>query len=261
MSPPSSRAQARRQRTLVISLVVVIVVAFGSLAATLAAQWSPRLGLDLAGGFSVVYQPVHPHSVSTTDLQETVDILTNRVNGLGVSGATVGTQKGSNGTNIVVSVPGVKDAQQVLKTIGKVGQLYFRPALCYAPPYSPPKSTTSTTAPTTPPTTCATPKAQLVTTNLQGSVSSATGVFYADLTTPTLAKVPTTKSDDPKATVLLPGLSKTTDRRYLLGPAELTGHAVKKAVAQQTQLGNWVVNITLTSEGQTGWNAMAKKYF
>ena len=65
----------------------------------------------------------------------------------------------------------------------------------------------------------------------------------------------------PKATVLLPGLKGTSTDRYLLGPAELTGRAVKKAVAQQTQLGKWVVNVSLTSAGQTGWNTMAKKYF
>ena len=82
--------------------------------------------------------------------------------------------------------------------------------------------------------------------------------------TPNLAKYhstkPTTKNFK-NETVLLPGLNSTNGIRYLLGPAELTGHAVKKAVAQQTQLGKWVVNMSLTSAGTTGWNTMAKKYF
>ncbi|HEY1733036.1 MAG TPA: hypothetical protein VGG23_01225, partial [Acidimicrobiales bacterium] len=113
MSPSSSRSQARRQRSLVISLTIVVVVAVGALAGTLAAKWSPRLGLDLAGGLSVVYKPAH--QVSQSDLDETVAILTNRVDGLGVSGATVGTQ----GNEIVVQVPGVKNAKQVLTAIGQ----------------------------------------------------------------------------------------------------------------------------------------------
>jgi len=262
VSPPSSRAQARRQRTLVISLVVVIVVAIASLAGTVAAKWSPRLGLDLAGGFSVVYQPVHPKAVSATDLNETVNILTNRVDGLGVSGATVGTQKGSGGTNIVVSVPGVKDAQQTLKTIGRVGQLYFRPTLCYAPAYSPPKATkgsTTTTVPKTLPASCTT-HYQLVTSNLTGTAGSGTGVHYTLPGTPALAAYKSSTVDNPDATVLLPGLKGNTTR-YLLGKSELTGHAVKKAVAEQTQLGKWVVDMSLTSQGETGWNAMAKTYF
>ncbi|MHB8219817.1 MAG: protein translocase subunit SecD [Acidimicrobiales bacterium] len=257
MSPPSSRAQARRQRSLVVSIVLVLAVAFGSLAATLAGGWKPLLGLDLAGGFSVVYQPVQKATAS--DLSETVTILTNRVNGLGVSGATVGTQ----GNEIVVSVPGVKNSQQVLKTIGQVAQLYFRPTLCYAPPYTKPsaaKGSTTTTVPKALPTSCKS-AAQLVTANLKGTAGSGTGVGYTGTPTPTLAAYKSTTVDNPTATVLLPGLTGTNSDRYLLGPKQLTGHIVKKAVAQQTSLGQWVVDMTLTSQGLSQWNAMAKQYF
>ena len=102
MSPPA-RTPSRRPRALIFTLVFVVVVAFGALAGVLAGGWSPRLGLDLAGGFSVVYKPAH--KTSQANLNETVTILTNRVNGLGVSGATVNTQ----GDQIVVAVPDVKD--------------------------------------------------------------------------------------------------------------------------------------------------------
>lgn len=262
MSPPSSRAHARRQRSLIISLGLVVVIAFGALAATLAGGWKPLLGLDLAGGFSVAYQPLHPKEVTKTQLKETTTILTNRVNALGVSGSTVGTQ----GNEIVVSVPGVKDPKQVLKTIGAVDQLYFRPVLCYAPPYSPAVaakgSTTTTTAPTALPTSCGATY-QLVPSHLSGTPGSATGVSYSAVgPTPALAKYKSlTKNavDDPNVTVLLPGLHGGD--RYLLGPAQLKGSAVKKALAQQTTLGKWVVNLTLTSSGATGWNTMAKSLF
>jgi preprotein translocase subunit SecD len=259
VSPPSSRAQARRQRSLLISLSIVLVLAFGSLGATLAAGWKPKLGLDLAGGFSVVYKPMQ--KASTSQLDETVTILTNRINGLGVSGATVGTL----GKDIVVSVPGAKNARQVLKEIGQTAQLYFRPTLCYAPAPSKAaaaKASTTTTAPTTLPTTC-TSHYQLVTANLEGTAGSTTGVHYSGQATPALAKYPTTTptQDKETATVLLPGLSGATGGRYLLGPAELTGHIVKKAVAETTTVGKWVVEVTLTGPGSTGWNTMAKKYF
>jgi preprotein translocase subunit SecD len=258
MSPPSSRAQARRQRSLVVSLLIVVVVAVGALAGTLAARWSPRLGLDLAGGLSVVYQP--EHKVSQSDLNEVVNILTNRVNGLGVSGATVGTQGSGTNTDVVVSVPGVRDAQQVLKEVGQTAQLYFRPALCYAPPYAKPKHGTPPSGPL--PTSCPNPYA-LVTSNLQGSPSSTNGVQYSGQPDPALAAYPTTPpSKDAKgATVLLPGLGGAGQDRYLLGPAELTGRIVKSAIAQQNQLGNWVVNMSLTSAGASEWDAMASKYF
>jgi preprotein translocase subunit SecD len=253
VSPSSSRSQARRQRSLVISLTIVIVVAIGALAGTLAANWSPRLGLDLAGGLSVVYKPAH--QVSQSDLDETVSILTDRVDGLGVSGATVGTQ----GDEIVVQVPGVKNAKQVLTAIGQTGQLYFRPTLCYAPPYTAPKSTGSTTTiPKSPPTSC-TSKYQLVTSNL--SKASTGGVTYNLGPTPALASYQSSAADNPQATVLLPGLTGTKTDRYLLGPATLTGHIVKKAIAEQTQIGKWVVNMSLTSAGSAQWDKMATKYF
>ena len=83
-----------------------------------------RQGLDLAGGLSVVYKPATP--TSTADMQEVVTILSNRVNGLGVSGATVNLQ----GKNVVVSVPGVTNARHVLAIVGETAQLLFRPVLC-----------------------------------------------------------------------------------------------------------------------------------
>ena len=78
---------------------------------------------------------------------------------------------------------------------------------------------------------------------------------------PTLAAYPSTTADNPKAVVLQPGLPGSGGLRYLEGPAELTGRAVKTALAQQNQLGQWVVNITLTSAGSAGWDAMTQKYF
>ena len=87
MSPKSGgRAQRRQRRNLLISVIVVVAIAVGSFAAVFAAKWSPRLGLDLAGGVAVVYTAEGAH-VSQADLNETVNILNLRVNGLGVSGA------------------------------------------------------------------------------------------------------------------------------------------------------------------------------
>ena len=112
MSPKSGgRAQRRQRRNLLISVLVVVAISVGSFAAVFAAKWSPRLGLDLAGGVSVVYTAEGQH-VSQADLNETVNILNLRVNGLGVSGAQVQTT-GKN--QISVSIPGVTNAQQVLE--------------------------------------------------------------------------------------------------------------------------------------------------
>ncbi|MGP0029416.1 MAG: protein translocase subunit SecD [Acidimicrobiales bacterium] len=260
MSPPSSRVRRKQRRNLLISVIAVVCISLGSFAAVFAAKWSPKLGLDLAGGLAVVYQT--QRTVPQSELTETVNILNNRVNGLGVSGAQVATT-GDN--EISVSIPGVKNAAAVLQTIGQTARLYFRPVLCYAPPYVPSKTKAGKVVNPGPlPTSCPA-EYQLVTSNLTGSVNSPNGVSYATTgADPALAAYPTTPSSDnnPKAVVLqkgLPGSGFTG--RYLEGAAELTGTIVKTASAQLNQTGQWVVNVSLTGPGSVGWDQMTKQYF
>ena len=92
--------------------------------------------MDLAGGVAVVYT-AEGHNVTQADIDETVNILNLRVNGLGVSGAQVQ----STGKNqISVSIPGVTNAQQVLAQIGQTARMYFRPVQCFAYPQGVPKT-------------------------------------------------------------------------------------------------------------------------
>ena len=259
MSPRAAQSGRRSRRGLWISLILVVLISFGSLAFTLAAQWSPRLGLDLAGGLSVVYQPQgHP---SQADLNETVTILTNRVDSLGVSGAQVATQ----GSDIVVSVPGVKNAREVLATIGQTAQLLFRPALCYAPPFIGASSKLALPASTPVPSSCEA-KYQLTQANLAVTPNSSTAAGFTSNNVgadPAFERLPTTRppADSPTANVVLPGLPGQGTIRYVLGPAQLTGHAVKSATAQQDQTGAWVVSYTLTSQGSSEWDKVAQANF
>ncbi len=242
-----------------ISLVLVVAIAFGSLAATLLSGWRPELGLDLAGGLSVVYKPA-THATAA-DLTESVNILTNRVNALGVSGAQVATQ----GPDIVVSIPGIKNPQQILSTIGETAQLYFRPALCGAPAFVGKKGK-GAQPPSGPLPTC-TAASTLSKTNLGATPSSSATSGYTANPVPAdaaLAAYPSTPAsqDVQGKTVLLPALKGGGQYpRYLLGPATLTGHAIKTATAQQNQTGSWVVNYTLTSTGSPAWDALAQQNF
>ena len=239
-----------------ISLITVVVVAFGSLLATLLAGWSPRLGLDLAGGLSVTYQTAH--NVSQSDLNQTVDILQSRVNQVGVSGAQVNTQ---GNDQIVVSIPGISDGRAVLAQIGQTAQLYFRPGLCYAPAYvGHGQNKSAANLPSQLPkcsATSALTAANLAVTSNGASTSPPTDQAFANYPS-------TNPLRDPKnSQVLLPGAkgSDSFGHRYVLGPAQLTGRAVKSAVAQQLQSGQWVVNYSLTSAGSPAWDAFAQQQF
>jgi preprotein translocase subunit SecD len=236
---------------LIVNLIISLILSFGSLGATLLAGWGPKLGLDLAGGLSVVYKPTK--NVPLNKMNEAVTILSNRVNGLGVSGAQVNLQ----GRNIVVSVPGVTDARSVLNSVGQTAQLLMRPVLCYAnAPTKPLASVTAVPA-------CS--SANLLSAANLGvtpTTSNAAGYTMNNVGVDTkFNNIPSTTpaNDDPRSTVILPVLGQKT--RLVLGPAQLDGTAIARAQAQIDTTGAWSVNYTLTKKGSPLWDQVAQSNF
>ena len=269
MSPKSGgRAQRRQRRNLWISVLIVVAIAVGSFAAVFAAQWSPRLGLDLAGGVSVVYTAEGQH-VSQSDLDETVNILNLRVNGLGVSGAQVQT---SGKNQISVSIPGVTNAQQVLAQIGQTARMYFRPVECWAYPEATPKGDKSKVLPPGIETIPACTSSSALTAanlNVQPDSNVAAG-FTSNPVEPdqqyeVYPSTSTSKPNYARSTVLLPGIGGACDNvatvRCVLGPAEMTGRSIASAQATQDQTGQWVVDYTLTAAGSPLWDKVAEENF
>jgi len=115
------------RRSLVVSLVAILVVGFGALAATVAFGSTPHLGLDLQGGASVVLAP--KNKAKSKDLKTSIEIIRNRVDALGVAEPDI-TQQGNN---IVIELPGVKNQQRALQLVGRTAQLLFRPVLNQLP--------------------------------------------------------------------------------------------------------------------------------
>ena len=111
-------------RSFRIRLAVVVLTALLGTIGTVAAGWSPSLGLDLQGGTSVVLEP--KGAVAADVLDRTIGIIRSRVDSLGVAEPDISRQ-GSR--SIVVSLPGVKDSTRALDIVGKTAQLTFRPVL------------------------------------------------------------------------------------------------------------------------------------
>ena len=109
------------RRKLLFSLVVTLVVSFGSLFANLIAGNEPALGLDLQGGISVTQQPV---ATTTTRLRSIWPSrrIRERVDSLGVAEPEILRQ----GDAIVVNLPGVKNQQQAVDLVQVTGQVYLR---------------------------------------------------------------------------------------------------------------------------------------
>lgn len=237
------------KRSLVVSLVVILVLAFGGLGAAVAAKWSPKLGLDLQGGLSVVYAPAHP--TSSTKLDEAISIIRNRVDALGVAQPNIYRQ----GSDIVVQLPGIKNQNHALKIIGETAQLLFRPVLCAAPAYAAPSR--GSKAPSGPP--------KCSTSALQGTIqggqaaASSTSAGGAPAIDSSLASYPTTKpsADSPTKDVILPVKGDPT-QRLVLGPAQATGAIISSATAQISQAGQWLVAFTTTGKGAKTLDALGK---
>ena len=138
-----------------VFVLIVLVALFGGM--FLSGTHTPALGLDLRGGTTVTLKPretVQGAKINKSDLNTAVNILRNRVNGLGVGNADVKVE----GNNIVVSVPG-KDTQGVLSTIGETAQLSIRQVYetnSGATGTTVPDTSTPTTTPSTAPSTAPT---------------------------------------------------------------------------------------------------------
>ena len=289
------------RRSLLLSVVLVCLVCFGALGGVIVAGWSPKLGLDLEGGLSVVFQPAQ--KATATQLQTVVGIMQARANGLGLSSPNIGTQ----GNNIVVQLPGVKNFSTVINEIGSTAQLFFRPVLCSANAYTAPSSsttttttvpksttttsaktsstTTSSTTTTAPPKTTTTttpPKSKKVAAYVKppacGSAYLYTTATYSTAQQsnpgsppdPALNSVPSTPSgqDSASRTVLVCASTlNPCPARYELGPTPYdgtvpaTGAILASANAEFQTTTGWVVNFTIKSQYSAFFDTIAKKYY
>ncbi len=80
-----------------------------------------KLGLDLAGGVSITYQVVGDEEPDETDMSDTIAKLQKRVENYSTEAIVY--REGVDRINI--EIPGVSDANAILKELGQPGALYF----------------------------------------------------------------------------------------------------------------------------------------
>lgn len=245
-------------RRLVLSLVAIVLLAGGMFTANLVAGNHPSLGLDLQGGASVTMTPVG--QVDPAALTVAVDIIRQRVDSIGVAEPEIIRQ----GNTVVVNLPGVKDQQQALDTIGRTGAVEMRPVLKVA--QNPDNTTTTTVVGGT-------------TTTVKGATSTtlkpasttlpppAGGVGSSRTAAVTTTTIPATTAPVDPTTGLPQGQTVLPGRKdgllYLLGPAEATGEVFSNDSSAQVEAGSWVVVAKLRSgaAGADVWNALSTKCY
>ncbi|HXY45830.1 MAG TPA: protein translocase subunit SecD [Acidimicrobiales bacterium] len=247
-----------KQRSLLVSVLLTLLVCFGTFAGVLAAHWKPVLGLDLRGGLSVTYtpKPLPGQKVTNAELQDAVQVMSDRVNALGVSQPNISTQ----GSNIVVQLPGVKNASEILKIVGTTAQLFFRPVIAGAPAYTPPAKTKPVyRIPPSPATTYAW-TAQYDTGSGSSLSLDVPPAYLEDPIYTTYVSTPPAQDALYEHDNIILNEDCNGATRCVLGPSQATGTIIKSAYAQDTSSG-WVVVFNLTGSGSPIFNDIARKYY
>src|SRR3954453_23544350 len=105
--------------------VLLFVVGLVALSALVIAGKQTKLGLDLQGGLELVYQGQATGTsteVSGEDIENSISIIEQRINKLGVSEPEVA-RLGAD--EVTVSLPGITDANRAAEQVGSTAQLYY----------------------------------------------------------------------------------------------------------------------------------------
>jgi preprotein translocase subunit SecD len=214
-----------KTRRHVVSLVIVLVLTALSLSGLLLFHTTPKLGLDLQGGLSVVLTA--KGKVDSGVLDETVEIIRNRVDSLGAQEPDISR---SGADNIIVQLPGIKDPERALQVIGKTAQLRFREVVG----------------------SIGVDEARSAA--VKAGLKSGTKAFDTFVAKELKKKDFVLSKDDPVDEPVVFG-SADGDVWYKLGPAEVIGKDISDATALFDTQGaaGWEVNLEMTSSGAKKW--------
>lgn len=232
---------------------------------------TPKLGLDLRGGTQVILSPsvAVGETLTQDQLNQTVSIIRQRVDGFGVAESEVTIQGTGNGAKIIVTIPG-ETSRTVVDQLKTTAQLNFRPVLAIdfgtsSLNESPTPETTESATPETAPSESATDLASPTPESTpESSVSVASELLIPPIQSPdgsgdfadrfaaldcNDSEVLNGSTDDPSQYLI----SCETDGsvKYALAPADLVGTDIESATAGLPQQGGggWQVDLQMTSEG------------
>jgi preprotein translocase subunit SecD len=232
---------------------------------------TPKLGLDLRGGTQVILSPsvAAGETLTQDQLNQTVAIIRQRVDGFGVAESEVTIQGTGNGAKIIVTIPG-ETSRTVVDQLKTTAQLNFRPVLAIdlgSPQSSatPTPAATDAASPSASPTASESPVASpTAEPSPTPSVSVAPELLVPPIQSPdgsgdfadrfaalncAESEILNGSTDDPAQYLI--SCEKDGSVKYALAPADLVGTDIESATAglPQTGGGGWQVDLQMTSEG------------
>lgn len=241
---------------------------------------NPRLGLDLKGGTQITLDLTAREggAANNKDLaSRTLEVLRQRVNGLGVSEARLST---SGNNRIIVDLPGYTDSEQAKRAIGSTAQLTIHPVLerigaqptAQATPIPAPTASASSAPLQTVPQSSTPPSPPTTAAGLGERNSNRTAVLGQDPgTTTTAAQVATPAESTATSTPATPPTSAPVQDQtsaitaseadgttYKLGPAVVTGEGISdsQALAPNQNRTRWGVEITFNNKSEKAWTKL-----
>jgi preprotein translocase subunit SecD len=199
----------------------------------------PQLGLDLQGGISAVYTAELPDDVDTPEdfeeiLDETIEVIRARVDSLGVAEPDIS----RSGTDVLVQLPGVADADRLQELIGTTAQLTFRKVIATVPPGAEPQPATD-------------------------DVPAIPGYDEGPDCTAAIDERPELGNDErglmcgsEDEALPDPDSGELLVPKYFVEPAALTGDRIDDAFAAFGQAGGLAVSLDLDSEGAAEFAAI-----
>ena len=232
---------------------------------------TPKLGLDLRGGTQVILSPsvAVGETLTPDQLNQTVAIIRQRVDGFGVAESEVTIQGTGNGAKIIVTIPG-ETSRTVVDQLKTTAQLNFRPVLAidFGSPQasaSPTPSVSDSASPSAAPSDSATPEASTTPEPTPSpSVSVAPELLVPPIQSPdgsgdfadrfaaldcATSDILNGSTDDPAQYLI--SCEKDGSVKYALAPADLVGTDIESATAglPQQGAGGWQVDLQMTTDG------------
>ena len=194
---------------------------------------SPKLGLDLQGGISVILTA--DEGTDQELIEQAVEIMRTRIEAFGDVQEPEISISGEN--SVLVQLPGVTDQERAIEALGTTGLLTFRPVLdsSMSTGYSPALQIIPN--PDNP---------EEVATVIKPGITGVDEVIGVSLV------------DNPDFESYLLSINTGYPVIYQLGPAELTGNDISDAIAVFPE-NEWIVSLEFKEESANSFTELTKK--
>ena len=216
-----------------VKILLLPIISVSLFALVYSQNLSPKLGLDLQGGISVILTA--EEGTDQELIEQAVEIMRTRIEAFGDVQEPEISISGAN--SVLVQLPGVTDQERAIEALGTTGLLTFRPVLdsSITTGYSPAFEVIPSTE-----------DPESLTTAIKTGVTGVDEVIGISLV------------DNPEFESYILSINSGYPVIYQLGPAELTGSDISDAIDVFPE-NEWIVSLEFKDESANLFTELTKK--